>query len=151
MRKLVVTAIVLAGAYLGYAELGGSGLSQERPFSQAPNLAFAAKASAPLAFDHRHAGRQVQGHGLVHKLLPDDNKGSRHQRFILRLQSGQTVLVAHNIDLAPRIGALKRGDRVEFNGVYETNDLGGVVHWTHHDPAGRHENGWLKHNGRVFQ
>lgn len=151
MRKLVVAAIVLAGAYLGYAELGGTGLSQERPFSEASNPSSAAKASAPLAFDHRHAGLQVQGHGLVQKILPDDNKGSRHQRFILRLQSGQTVLVAHNIDLAPRIAALKRGDRVEFNGVYETNDLGGVVHWTHHDPAGRHENGWLKHNGRVFQ
>ena len=35
--------------------------------------------------------------------LPDDNKGTRHQRFILKLSSGQTLLVAHNIDLADKI------------------------------------------------
>ncbi|MDH3867394.1 MAG: DUF3465 domain-containing protein, partial [Desulfobulbaceae bacterium] len=46
---------------------------------------------------------QVKGEGLVDKLLSDDNEGSRHQRFILKLASGQTLLLAHNIDLAPRI------------------------------------------------
>ena len=94
---------------------------------------------------------QIQGAGIVSRLLADDNNGSRHQRFILRLKSGQTLLVAHNIDLAPRVDDLKEGDAVGYNGEYIWNVKGGVVHWTHRDPAGRHPDGWLKHNGRVFQ
>ncbi len=94
---------------------------------------------------------QVSNSGIVVKLLPDDNKDSRHQRFILKLSNSQTVLVAHNIDLAPKIISLRRGDVVEFNGEYDWNSKGGVIHWTHHDPAGRHQDGWLKHNGSIYE
>ena len=69
----------------------------------------------------------------------------------MSMASGQRLLVAHNIDLAPRIEDLKVGDRVEFHGEYEWNAQGGVIHWTHGDPAGRHPDGWLKHRGRVYQ
>jgi hypothetical protein len=94
---------------------------------------------------------QVSSSGVVVKLLSDDNVGSRHQRFIIKLSSGQTVLIAHNIDLAPKITTLRTGDSIEFEGEYEWNSKGGVVHWTHHDPAGRHLGGWLKHNGRIYE
>jgi hypothetical protein len=103
------------------------------------------------AFEQHQSDIQVQGSGEIVKVLADDNDGSRHQRFILRLISGRTLLVAHNIDLAPRISSLKRGDSVEFYGEYEWNSKGGVIHWTHHDPQGRHVSGWLKHNGRTYQ
>lgn len=94
---------------------------------------------------------QVQGEGIVIVLLADDNQGSRHQRFIIQLNSGQTLLIAHNIDLAPRINSLSLGDRIEFFGEYEWNDKGGVIHWTHYDPAGKHEDGWIMHEEIVYQ
>jgi hypothetical protein len=103
------------------------------------------------AFANHQNDLQVEAIGKVIHTLADDNHGSRHQRFILRLSSGQTVLIAHNIDLAPRIANLKVGDRVGFYGEYEWNAKGGVVHWTHHDPSGRHIGGWLKHNGTTYQ
>ena len=103
------------------------------------------------AFDSKTNDLQVQGSGTVTKTLPDDNKGSRHQRFILKLASGQTLLVAHNIDLAPKIKGLKKGDTVGFNGEYERTEQGGVIHWTHHDPAKHHVDGWLEHQGQRYQ
>jgi len=103
------------------------------------------------AFEQQQSDLQIEDEGIVIKLLPDDLKGSRHQRFIVKLDHGQTVLVAHNIDLADRVAQLKKGDRVAFNGEYEWNSKGGVIHWTHHDPAGRHVDGWLKHQGKTYQ
>ncbi|WP_027694910.1 DUF3465 domain-containing protein [Vibrio cholerae] len=103
------------------------------------------------AYQSQQSDLQVQGLGQVVKVLPDDNDGSRHQKFILKLNSGQTLLVAHNIDLAPRIPNLKVGDSVEFYGEYEWNKKGGVLHWTHKDPQNRHAHGWLKHNEQVYE
>lgn len=103
------------------------------------------------AYRDRRSNTQVNGVGTVTRLLPDDNDGERHQRFVLELASGQTLLVAHNIELASRIDELRRGDRVGFYGEYEWNEQGGVIHWTHHDPAGRHIGGWLEHNGRRYE
>ena len=94
---------------------------------------------------------QVEGEGTVIRVLPDDSNGSRHQRFIVQLASGQTLLIAHNIDIAPRIAGLEVGDNVRFNGEYEWNAKGGVIHWTHHDPRGRHVAGWVIHKGMTYK
>ena len=103
------------------------------------------------AYRAQRSDVQLSGSGIVKKVLRDDLDGSRHQRFLLRLSNNQTLLVAHNIDLAPRIPDLQAGDRVAFYGEYEWNNQGGVIHWTHHDPAGRHVDGWLKHEGRTYR
>jgi hypothetical protein len=103
------------------------------------------------AFKQQRSDVQVSGSGTVSAVLRDDTKGSRHQKFILKLPSGLTLLIAHNIDLAPRINGLSKGDKVDFYGEYEWSNKGGVVHWTHRDPNGRHIGGWLKHEGKTYQ
>ncbi len=113
-----------------------------------------ALAIAAPAVHKAHAARRsdviVTGVGRVAKTLPDDNKGSRHQRFILDVGQGLTVLVAHNIDLARPL-PLSRGDLVRFKGEYEFNAKGGVVHWTHHDPRERHPGGFLESGGKRVE
>ena len=87
----------------------------------------------------------ITGRGQVVRLLPDDREGSPHQRIIVRVDGGGTVLLAHNLDLAPRVSPLAEGDMLEFAGDFVWNDRGGVVHWTHPDPRGRHRTGWIRH------
>ena len=92
----------------------------------------------------------VDAQGRITRLLADDNDGDRHQRFIVTLDSGHTVMVAHNIDLAKRV-PLRKNDYIRLHGRYEWNDRGGVIHWTHHDPENRRKGGWIEFNGTVYK
>jgi hypothetical protein len=131
MKKLLSLIIIAAAGYAGLTQYRQSPVP-DRPASvvESPDEAAFAR-----ALEDRASDIQLKGQGIVTKVLPDDNHGSRHQRFILKLRSGQTLLIAHNIDLAPRIDSLRVGDSVAFNGGYEWNSQGGVIHWTHHDPS----------------
>ena len=159
MRKLLPVIVVLAVAYLAADQWGGIGTPQldeaeSGNGTEAPLVRNDASRSGDRiarAYQDRESDVLVEGRGEVVRVLADDNNGSRHQRFILRLESGQTLLVAHNIDLAPRVAGLKAGDVVEFFGEYEWNDQGGVIHWTHKDPQGRHPAGWLRYRGATYQ
>ncbi|HCI3535894.1 TPA: DUF3465 domain-containing protein [Acinetobacter baumannii] len=148
--------VLLIAAYLGL-DLSGhknnSTPSSSIPTNQRTETTFSNDGvdTIKAAYERRQSNVQVQGSGRVKAILREDNDGSRHQKFILVLKNGLSILVAHNIDLAPKIEDLRKGDIVEFNGEYEYNEKGGVLHWTHHDPQNRHENGWLKHNGRIYQ
>lgn len=147
MRKFLFLVVLATVGYVGltqYRQLSlGSG--------EVTGIESVDDAALARALESRASGVQIQGQGSVIKILPDDNVGSRHQKFILKLRSGQTLLIAHNIDITPRIGSLRTGDTVAFNGEYEWNSAGGVIHWTHHDPGGRHVAGWLKHGGQTYQ
>jgi hypothetical protein len=100
-------------------------------------------------FGKHDSGKWIEGSGIVRRLVPDDNDGSRHQRFVLDPRNGQTWLIAHNIDLAERI-PLGVGDRIRFRGMYEWNELGGLVHWTHRDPLGVEDGGFVKFRRRTY-
>lgn len=152
MKRIVVVAIAFAAVYFA----AQSGILPPRHdddtgITNANTSAGRADDSLAAAFENHRSNVQVQGSGSVAKVLPDDNEGSRHQRFIVRMASGKTVLIAHNIDLAGRVSSLKAGDPVEFYGEYEWNERGGVVHWTHRDPQHGHADGWIKHNGHTYQ
>ncbi len=89
--------------------------------------------------------------GIVIRVLPDDLKGAKHQKFIVNIAHGKSVLIIHNIDISSRIYDLRKGDRIEFKGEYQWNPHGGIVHWTHKDPNGQHSDGWLKHKNKLYQ
>ena len=103
-----------------------------------------------MAYGKRDTGSWIEDTGFVRKLIPDDNDGSRHQRFVIEIAGGQTLLIAHNIDLAKRV-PVGMGDRVRFRGMYEWNDLGGLVHWTHHDPHGVEDGGYVQYRTRRYE
>jgi len=151
-KWLLIVAVAFAG-YVGLTQYAGRSSSDQAEISKSNEIASSTGSDSALAsaFENKTGNLQITGKGTVSKILKDDTNGSRHQRFILRLDSGQTLLVAHNIDLAPRINTLREGDILMFNGEYEWSAKGGVIHWTHHDPNGRHAAGWLKHNGQIYQ
>jgi Protein of unknown function (DUF3465) len=143
MKRFTLVAAVVAGG-LVFVSCGGAP-------SRDSGTAGAGDEALARAFDEHAVDLEVQGSGTVARILSDDNEGGRHQRFILRLASGQTLLIVHNIDIAPRVDGLRVGDTVAFRGEYEWNEQGGTVHWTHHDPDGEHAPGWLRHRGRTYQ
>ena len=150
MKKIVLFAAILFAGYWYFDEQNDLLPDRSLPsiFTQSPSRADKTLADA---FSNRRSNIQVAGEGVIKKLLPDDNVGSRHQKFIISLPSRQTLLVAHNIDIASRINSLREGDRIEFSGEYDWNEKGGVLHWTHRDPRGSHASGWLKHKGQTYQ
>lgn len=144
------SALLLLTLATAFAALPGCGGPGPPGVATLPPVATGDAALAG-AFEDRASGVQVEGAGRVVRLLPDDVEGARHQRFVLRLASGQTLLIAHNIDVAPRLEGLSAGVAVAFRGEYEWNAQGGVVHWTHRDPSGEHPGGWLRSGGRTVQ
>jgi hypothetical protein len=101
------------------------------------------------AIEQRRSNQWVEAEAVVTRPLPDDTRGSRHQRILVDI-AGRSVLIAHNIDLAERV-PVERGDRIRVRGEFEWNDKGGVIHWTHHDPEGRRRGGWIELGGRRFE
>lgn len=106
--------------------------------------------SIEQAYAAKRSNVQVSGTGVVVKLLADDNKGAKHQKFLVKINPQQTLLFAHNIDLAPRV-PLQTGDTISFSGEYVYNPKGGVMHWTHHSPKDNHAGGWIMLNNEKYQ
>ena len=157
LRAVFFSAVLIAAAILEYRVRTAldDPAAYPPPAAATATTATALAETEPLgeieaAYSTRRSGFMTETDGTVAKILPDDREGSRHQRFVVRLASGHSVLIAHNVDLAERV-PLRRGERVRFRGQYEWNDLGGVVHWTHHDPEGRHDAGWIEYRDERYQ
>jgi hypothetical protein len=84
-------------------------------------------------------------------MFPDRSSNTGvHQQFIVRLSSGDiTVEIEHNISIGRRV-PVKLGDRVIVHGEYVWNSKGGLIHFTHHDPQGTHESGYIKDKGATY-
>ena len=142
-----VLGIDLAPAEDGPGESGATSRSAERtPRTDATGDA----GLVEDLFAEQRSGVMVTVRGEVVHILPDDNEGSRHQRFLIEISRDRTLLVAHNIDLAERV-PLDEGDTLLLRGQYEWTEKGGTLHWTHHDPGKRREGGWIEHEGVRYE
>ncbi len=74
---------------------------------------------------------------------------SIHEAFDAVSDAGP-LQVVDNVSIAPRC-PVRTGDRIEICGemVHDPGRLP-VVHWTHHDPAGRHPGGFIRYAGKRY-
>lgn len=105
--------------------------------------------SLDYLYTNNISGQIITLDGKIIKILPDDNKGDKHQRFIIQSE-GYTLLVAHNIDVSKKV-PVNIGDGIRLKGEYEWNEKGGVIHWTHRDNKMKHEHGWIKFRNKIYQ
>jgi hypothetical protein len=118
-----------------------------------------AQANYAIALDDNEALLAQSAHGIkreitvtarVKKILPEDKQGLPHQRFLIELSNGSTILIAHDLKYAPSL-PIKPLDVVRIHGEYIWNQLGGLIHWTHHSDTAKHESGWIDFNGLRYQ
>jgi len=101
------------------------------------------------------AGRsrvEVVADGSVTRVLGvQPGRVSPHEGFLLRLASGCSLIVRveATADFTGSI-PLAAGSSVLVKGEYEYYPLGGVIHWTHRDPRGRHEGGYIQTGGHIY-
>lgn len=154
----IVAGLVIAGAVGGYNYLtkdnsstGNQGDSNVAD-GKGPGVDNQSQLHAKIrnAKEDTHSRFWMSTEATVVKNLKDDTKGSQHQKFLIELAPDITLLVAHNIDLSPRAPVAK-GDKIKIKGRYEWNNRGGVLHWTHHDPKGKKEGGWIYADGRYYK
>ncbi|HEY9784250.1 MAG TPA: DUF3465 domain-containing protein [Candidatus Obscuribacterales bacterium] len=165
LKGALMLAVVLA-ALLGTSILTACaqrealvGQADERPAAGPFGRSRLADDAASLAIDDSEAIRaqqnqlvkaQITVQAPVKKLLPDDTRGIQHQKFLISLSNGTTVLVAHNTGMAPRV-PINAGDVVRIHGEFIWNKKGGLIHWTHHSDTPRHSSGWIEFNGQRYE
>ena len=153
MKNILLLIIIGISAFIGYHNFvyHKSSSINIHDIKQKKSLPSSPLYEIDKLYKTRKSNVQVRGKGKVIKILPDDLKGSKHQRFIIRYSPSLTLLIAHNIDIAPKIRNIKIGNIIEFYGEYAWNNKGGVIHWTHKDPHKKHIDGYLKFKNRKYQ
>ncbi|MEO6912702.1 MAG: DUF3465 domain-containing protein [Candidatus Baltobacteraceae bacterium] len=125
--------------------MGIVGCSQATPINGNPCQAYLNEASRV----------EVTATGQVARVLGLRNGPSgAHEGFIMKLPNCNnslfTVKVEDNVSFAGNI-PLTEGDTLIVKGEYEYYPRGGVIHWTHRDPRGRHAGGYIEFNGKRYQ
>jgi hypothetical protein len=102
------------------------------------------------AVENRRRVDFVEGGGMVVvKLLPDDNNGLQHQKWVVRLSNGATMQAVYNTDMCDRV-PLKVGDVVAMGGQFVWTNQGALLHWLHFDPRNNRPDGYVSVNGKDY-
>ena len=87
---------------------------------------------------------------MVRLLTDQSGTAGTHERFIVKLLTGAiTVEIEHNVSIGAPV-PVAEGDHVIVHGEYVWNAQGGLIHFTHHDPQGTHEGGYIEDNGKTY-
>ena len=144
MWNLIIAVAIASGVYFWL---------QENPdvAARIPIIGTQSKYELQLedALASQSSNIQVRGEGRVIEVL-EPEAGRPHQAFLLQLDSGDTLILDHNIEFAQAISSPRVGDKMVFFGEFDWTSRGGVVHSTHDDPAGLKMAGWIKHMGRTY-
>ena len=110
-------------------------------------------ASALHAIAQGESGQEVTVEGAVVRVLATSGGQSGvHERFVVAVRAGnaeQDVLVADNISVG-RAAPVRKGDDIVVRGELAIDASGPVIHWTHHDLRGRHESGFVRDRGVLY-
>jgi len=102
------------------------------------------------AYEAKRRVNFVEGAKMeVVKLLPDDNSGLKHQKWVVRLSNGKLMQAVYNTDMCPYV-PLQVGDVVAMGGMFLWTGNSGMIHWLHHDPRGNRPDGYVMVNGKYY-
>jgi Protein of unknown function (DUF3465) len=137
----------MSAARNALSALGAAAMLAGCSAAEAPN-----DAALCAAYAGGRSHVEVVADGTIVRVLgTQPGRVSPHEGFLFRLASGCSVVVRveANTDFTGPI-PLEPGEHVLVKGEYEYYPLGGVLHWTHRDPRGRHENGYIQADGRMY-
>jgi hypothetical protein len=96
--------------------------------------------------------QEVIAHGRVGEILGTrPGRSGSHEGFLLKLDGDcdLTLKVETNVSITGPV-PIHRGEIVIVKGEYVYDPLGGILHWTHHDPEGRHVAGYVVSDGKTY-
>lgn len=83
----------------------------------------------------------------VTRLLQDDTRGSRHQRFYVRLSDGSEVFAVYSLEDGRQRVPVREGSEVVLAGEFKWTRFGGLMHWLHEDVRDIRPDGYVEVNG----
>lgn len=101
------------------------------------------------AYTDRVSNIWVETDATVKALRQNIEDIERHQNFVIELENGHRLEVLHNLDMAAGV-PVRPGTLIRLRGEYDWTPQGGVIHWTHSDPTGQREGGWIEYQGRKY-
>jgi hypothetical protein len=143
-----VLSLPALAALLALAVSSGCASSGDGAGASAPN------AEIYAAWQQHRSPVEVSANGTIVKVLGiRGGRSGRHEGFLVHLSGNEahdlTIRVEDNVDLTGPI-PLHAGDAVELRGEYIFDPRGGILHYTHRDPRGRHPSGYVRVNGRMY-
>jgi len=83
--------------------------------------------------------------------LPDvEDVTGTFQKFLVELENGHRLTILRDLEIT-RAVPVGKGTLIKVRGEYDWSKRGGVIQWTHNDPTGQRDGGWIEIDGRVYR